>query len=178
MDPTIYEIDRDDRLRLVAGAWSATTLENGTPHLEHGVVGRSLWDFVAGHSTRNIYALLVERARAGRTFSFPFRCDSPTVRRYMRMRMLQAADEGVRFEAELLTARMWPGSPGPFLADALPDPLRVCSWCKRARLGQQWEEPEVMVERVGMFIGVAEPMISHGICPDCSARLELAIASS
>jgi hypothetical protein len=168
----VYEIGPDDILRSVGGDWASFARANGAPELLDNIVGRSLWDFVAGVTTRDVYGRLIERARAGRELSFHLRCDSPDERRFMRMRMVPAANQGVRFETRLLTRAEWPGSLPFSRLDSMKTLLTVCGWCGRAQIDRQWEEPEVAVERLGIFVGTHTPAISHGICPACTVVFE------
>jgi hypothetical protein len=167
-----YEIGPNDIVRAVGGGWSAFAAENGAPELIDGVIGRPLWDFLDGPTARDLYRRLIERTRAGRELSFHLRCDSPTERRFMRMRMRPAADAGVRFETELLTTDRWPRSLPRSRVDALDTLLTLCGWCGRAHVDDGWAEPEVAVERLGLFVGTRTPAISHGICPACASAFE------
>lgn len=168
----VYEIGPDYTLRAVGGDWVRFARANGAPDLIENVVGRSLWDFVAGASTRDIYSRLIARASAGHELSFHLRCDSPHERRVMRMRMLPAVGDGVRFETRLLSRDEWPGSLPLSRVDAMETLLTVCGWCGRAHIDARWEEPEVAVERLGIFVGTRTPAISHGICPACTVVFE------
>src|SRR5262249_54871616 len=74
----VYRIDRGDVIAEVGGAWLAFALANYAPELApEKVVGRPLWDFVVGPTTRQLYRDLLARARSGRAARFPFRCDGP-----------------------------------------------------------------------------------------------------
>lgn len=173
-DLVIYELDDADVIRRVGGQWEAFARANGGAHLVAGVLGQTIWDFVGGSTTRHMYRMLAGRVRQGHPVSFTYRCDSPAMRRFMRMRMLPIDASGVRFESETLTTEAWP--PG-LRRDRRDDFLTICSWCKKGRLDDTWQEPEVVVERLGMFVGDAERPISHAICPSCAEVVEAAIAA-
>jgi hypothetical protein len=52
------------------------------------------------------------------------------------------------------------------------DPHRLarrCAWCGRLALGRHWTPP---AELPGFLPAEVRQRISHGICPDCLARLE------
>lgn len=179
VDLVTYDVDAADTIRGVGGRWAEFAVANGGAHLVAGVLGRPLWDFVAGATTRHMYGVLCARVRQGHTVSFQYRCDSPTTRRYMRMRLVPVEDGGVRFESETLMTRSWP----PALLESTPSTrrdvlVRLCSWCKKGLIDGVWEELEVVVERLGMFFGDTESPVSHGICPTCATSLEEAIAAS
>jgi hypothetical protein len=44
-----------------------------------------------------------------------------------------------------------------------------CAWCGRLELGDHWTAPE---ELPAFLSSEVRDRISHGICPDCLARLE------
>jgi hypothetical protein len=49
--------------------------------------------------------------------------------------------------------------------------LALCAYCGRVRLpGGQWEEIPLAVAR--RFHLDSGPQVTHGVCPDCFARLE------
>jgi hypothetical protein len=177
-DVVTYEIDAGDVISGVGGRWGEFARDNNGAHLVSGVVGRSLWDFVGGSTTRHMYSMLAGRVREGQPVSFVYRCDSPASRRYMRMRMLPTDNGGVRFESETLMTRAWPEGLLATRPDGRSEFLRVCSWCKKGLVDNRWEEPEVVVEWFGMFIGDTERPISHAICPSCAATIEAAIAAA
>src|SRR5450631_2450126 len=91
MEPVSYQIDGHDDIISVNSAWKAFARSNGAPHLAEQVVGRSLWEFVSDGTTRQVYRDLLVRVRGGRTVTFSYRCDSPSLRRYMRMTMTPGA---------------------------------------------------------------------------------------
>ncbi|MGC8838372.1 MAG: hypothetical protein ACP5UM_08145 [Anaerolineae bacterium] len=95
-----YRIDGQDRFVDVDENWLRFAQENGARHLarREAVLGRPLWDFIVGQETRHLYELMLAKVRMGRaTLQIPFRCDSPTCRRFMEMRMSPERQGGVRF---------------------------------------------------------------------------------
>lgn len=49
--------------------------------------------------------------------------------------------------------------------------LRMCSWCKRVKVGVEWMEVEEAVVVLGLMTAPAVPSITHGICEDCYNRM-------
>src|SRR3954452_17840526 len=83
-----YAIDEHDHLIRVDDGYSRFAEENGWR--EAGTsLGRSLWDYVAGHEMKKLQRLLVRRIRdeVG-DVELPFRCDGPGVRREMNIRIV------------------------------------------------------------------------------------------
>ncbi|MDQ3171420.1 MAG: hypothetical protein M3Q55_14895 [Acidobacteriota bacterium] len=167
----IYRIDRGDVIADTNDAWAHFAQANQAPQLSD-VLGQSLWDHVSDNTTRQIYRDLIARVRAGHEVTFPYRCDAPALRRFMRMTMRPAPDRGVLFDSVIERAEARPAPPllgGP-AAGSSGVIVRVCSWCKRVHVRETWQEVEVAVESLGLFDGPA-PALTHGMCEDCYARI-------
>ena len=97
-----YAIDEQDRLIKVDDGYYRFAEENGWDGAGDSL-GRSLWDFVAGHEVKKLQRLLLRRMREGvRDVELPFRCDGPDVTREMDIRI--AADSTGR--VVLFSARL------------------------------------------------------------------------
>lgn len=168
--PVRYWIDRGDRIVAVNDAWDAFAEANRTPHLvKDKIVGQSIWDSISDLTTRELYAALLTQVRAGRRVEFGFRCDSPALRRDMRM-ALTAEGDRVAFESRVVSVS--PRATQPIWDAAQlrgSDLLTVCGWCKRVRVGPQWLEAEVAIPVLGLFQSRAMPQLTHGMCADCVA---------
>lgn len=175
LDRLTYRVDRGDVITEVDEAWAPFARANQAPQLEN-VLGQSLWDHVADDTTRQVYRDLLSRVRSGHEVSFPYRCDAPALRRFMRMTMRHGHDRGVVFESVVERTEPRPASP---LVDGAPAGppgssgviVRVCSWCRRVHVKETWQEVEVAVERLGLFAGGPAPSLTHGMCEDCYARI-------
>jgi hypothetical protein len=177
--PSRYEIDAKDVLVSVNEAWLAFARENGAPRLtRQRVLGRVLWDFVSGDATRELYGNIFERVR--RTDSpvlLPFRCDSPELRRDMRLDVYHVANGCLRFDAVLV--RTIPRlhlsilDSGARRSDA---PVRICSCCKRIAHRGRWIELEDGVVRLRLFSDSETPQLDHVWCADCASHLRAAAA--
>lgn len=174
----IYELDCEDRIVAVNDAWSQFALANGTPHLiATQVIGQGLWSLIDDTAVQQIYKALLSHVRAGHTIEVPFRCDSPTVKRQLRLLMRPRTPEIVEFvsrtqsEIEATYNPLWDTARrrGQQL-------VLVCSWCKRVRSAGGWHPPE---EAASDLIGSGNepPMVSHGICPACEWRLRTLLGS-
>ena len=74
-----YAIDDQDHLIKVDQGYYSFAEENGWSEANTSL-GRSLWDYVAGHEMVNLQRLLVRRIRNGvGDVELPFRCDGPAV---------------------------------------------------------------------------------------------------
>jgi hypothetical protein len=170
-----YAIDDEDRLIRVDDGYYRFAAENGWAGAGDSL-GRSLWDFVAGHEVRKLQRLLLRRVREGvRGVELPFRCDSPDVTREMDIRI--AADKTgrvVMFSARLRDEEERE-EPQPLLDPDAPreegDFLAMCAWCDRFLVAGEWVEVEEAARRLELFRRPRLPALDHGICPECSGQL-------
>jgi len=176
----LYRVDAEDRIRFVSAEWLEFARENAAPDLvRDAVVGRSLWEFVAGGEAQHLYRLLFESARRGQgTIRIPFRCDSPTIRRFMELTIDPAPDETLDLCGSILREE-----PRPRVALLDPSSPRgdefvlICSWCKRIRVAPDvWDEAEQAIRTLGLFGATVLPGLSHGICDTCEATIDAEIA--
>ena len=103
----------------------------------------------------------------------PFRCDSPELRRHMRLEIEPLRERAIEFRGVFVAAE-----PRPLLrlvarnasrSEAL---LVSCSFCLRIRLpDDEWVEAEDAVVRLGLLARERIPRLAHGVCPACKARL-------
>lgn len=171
---TRYAVDRDDVVTRVDDAWLEFARRNEAPELDReSVVGRSLWSFVEGESTRRAWQLVFERVREqGLTASVPFRCDSPDRFRFMEMRLAPGPDGVVELEAVVLREQPRPRHlrllerDEPRMGYAFP----ICSFCKRVFAFGAWLEAEVAVERLGLVEGSPAVRLEQALCGDCEEQ--------
>jgi len=170
-----YAIDDQDRLIKVDDGYYRFAAENGWNGADASL-GRSLWDFVAGHDVKKLQRLLLRRVREGvRDVELPFRCDGPDVTREMDIRI--AADSTGRvvlFSARLREEEEREEPQPLFDADAPRDEgdfLQMCAWCDRFLVEGEWVEVEEAAKRLELFRRREMPVLDHGICPECSGQL-------
>lgn len=170
-----YAIDDEDRLIKVDDGYYRFAEENGWEGVGDSL-GRSIWDFVAGHEVKKLQRLLLRRVREGvRDVELPFRCDGPEMTREMDIRI--AADKSGRvvlFSAKLRTEEQRE-EPQPLLDPDAPrdesDFLPMCAWCDRFLVDGEWVEVEEAAKRLELFRRARLPELDHGICPQCSGQL-------
>ncbi len=166
-----YRIDATDKIVWVDTLWLAFANENGAAELtQESVLGRPLWDFIAGDGTRRLFAELHSRVRTSlNSVLLPFRCDSPSLKRHMRLH-ISAGDEGELFyESTLVRVE-----PQRYVAALDPEQTRsscvltMCSCCKRALLETVgWLELEDIAARLHLFDSPEVPDLRYSVCPDC-----------
>jgi hypothetical protein len=165
-----YVVDRENRIVSIDGPWDEFARANDAPGLtRESVIGRPLFDYVAGTETRELVGLLLERARKGPVLPVPFRCDSPSRRRFLRLDLRGDPSGSVRCESILEREEERPARTLLDAAAARGEGMVVlCSWCKKVRLGKdRWVEVDEAVDTLQLFEQPTPPHLSHGICEAC-----------
>lgn len=166
-----YRVDAADKIVWVDALWLAFAQENGAAELvEDFVLGRSLWDFVSGEDTRRLYFEIHARARSSdRPVVLPFRCDSPSLQRHMRLKITR--ESGGQLFYESLLVRAVPQRCLQVLDSEQPRSntfLLMCSCCKRSFVEPMgWLSVEDVSVRLGLFDTQKVPELRHTICPEC-----------
>lgn len=170
-----YRIDAMDKLEFVDPAWLGFATDNDASNLTvEQVYGTSIWDYIAGYEVKYLYEMLFDAVRTRRRgVTIPFRCDSPTRRRFMELRI-----EPLDANALSLTGTMFYEESRPYSSlfdNKVKDAdsyLRICSWCKRVDVGDDvWLEVEDAVRELDLFDDASPPGLDHSICLDCLAHV-------
>ena len=169
-ESVLYKIDDRDRILSVNAHWDRFAQANDAPDLIGSqIFGRSLWDFIADKETREIYRMLLNRVRAGRSVVFRLRCDSPCHRRLLEMELALLEQQAVLFRTRVIRAEE--REVVPLLAHDSPrsgEIVRVCAWCSRINnSGSNWVEVEDAIGPAELFEVPLLPELSHTICPPC-----------
>lgn len=172
---TVYLIDADNCLRSADAAWDEFAAANGGRRVAWAnVAGSDLLEHITDDTLRHLTARLIDKVRQeGRPVELSFNCDSPDTVRAMRMRISPAEGGAISFVNTLLEERR--REPVRLIdADHLRDRdfIRVCGWCNRGVVGEEWLALEEVVERLSIFRTEQVPDVTHGLCPDCADRLE------
>lgn len=169
-----YRLEADDRVRPLDDAWAAAAIVNAAPELA-SIGSLRLWEAIADATSLLLWRQLVARVReTGAHLVVPYRCDTPDRRRWFEMHVRPAAGSAVDFESVFvreeerehvrLLDRLVRRSTGG-------QPILLCSWCARARVGASWVEIEDAVARLGLLAVEQPPPLTHGICSDCFERV-------
>jgi len=171
-----YELDAEFRIRAVDAAWSEFALANGAPELvvPPGPLGHSVFGYLHDATTAHLYRRLFEGVgRTGRSVVFPFRCDSPGLRRFLEMEIGPQEPSGLHLQTRVV--RLEARSPVALLERAprrSAQLLRMCSWCKAVEVAGRWRDLEDAVVALRLFESEALPGLTHGICARCQERME------
>ncbi len=173
----IWVIDDADKIVSVNDEWLAFAQENGAPQLTAAaVLNQSLWPFIQGMETAYLYKKIFDRVRTGVSpVGFPFRCDSPDCRRFMKMTLSLLGGQAIQFKSQIVREE-W-RTPVDLLDQSRErsgELLRICSWCKLVYIpGQGWGEIEEAVRALDLFGKPSVPETTHTICPNCHEAINL-----
>ncbi len=170
-----YCLDEANVIVCVDHWWLAFAQENNAAGLnENTVVGRALWDFIADEPTRMLYQEINDHVRAsGNPIKVPFRCDSPTLQRYMQLTISKQANGKLLYESALLRAvpqrRLAVLDSQQKRSNAF---LTMCSFCKRTLIEPSgWLAMEDISLNLRMYDKQTVPELRYTVCPDCANEL-------
>lgn len=165
-----YRIDPTDIITYVSKQWLRFAKENEASELtaDH-VLGQSIWHFIVGADVQRIYQELFWHLRAKRTeLIVPFRCDSPTLVRYMELTIRSPGSGAIEFEGRLLRYEV--RAPLAMLsrcARRRTDSIQICSICRRFLFQKEWTEAGALIVRRRLFNAESIPRLEEIVCPDC-----------
>lgn len=165
-------VNQDNIIVCVNSAWDRFACDNDGAHLaNNSVLGLNFLDSIAGKTSKNFTLALLELARRReREICFDYRCDSPSLRRFMRAHLSSDSRGAVHFSHEHLYSETFP-HPVTFQTAAQRgrDTTIRCSLCNHVRHDGLWKLPEFVSQQV--FCGREVPVV-YGICPSCLDILE------
>lgn len=167
----VYCIDHADHIVSVDEPWLNFASENGAPELTREEVNNTeLWRFISDPDTRLIYRLLFDAVRTRmQPVSISYRCDSPTVRRYMELTCSPRPRLGIEIRSRIVREE-----PRPYVSvldvnqSRSRSMITICAWCKQCQVSEfDWREIEDAVPDLEAFTDSSLPQVSHGMCPTC-----------
>jgi len=159
--------------------WNSFWTKNGGAADTAKVVGRDITEFFAGGVVRDTYRklLLQITERKRHQIQTDYRCDSPTLRRSMRLTVtpVQSGPEPafLLYQSIELSVEQRPAIPlfgARAVGSNYPDALKICSICAKVQwpMGSkdpaaEWIEPQQYYRRGGSDV----ILLSHGFCWPC-----------
>lgn len=167
---TMIWLDAQNRILRVNHDYDRFAEENdGEVIRSDAVLGQPLWQFVTGSTTRMWLEsiLMLARVREG-SLERPYRCDSPHLRRFMRMRVTKEDGELLKIEHETLYTE--PREKPVYFQPELvlkPKILRRCSICGRVQVQGVWQEAE-QVEGSLTYPEHVKLPVFYTVCQSCA----------
>lgn len=170
-----YTLNEADRIVTVDDNWLQFAELNGAAELSRAaVIGKSIWDYISGSTSLNLYRSLFERARLENLrIKIPFRCDSPDLLRHMELEIDAESDGHLKLVGRLL--RQENRSPNPSTDDLVRLPeqgILMCSFCKRVQASGEWIEPEIVARKYDIFAETEAAKIEQSVCETCQDFVE------
>ena len=169
-----YIIDDKDFIQIIDNQSWDTFYKNNNYNdacISSAVQNKSIWSFIEDFETRHLYENLVERVRTYKQqISIPFRCDSPTKRRFLKLTIIPLENSFIKFVSKIEKVEERENiellNYNREHSDKL---LRVCSMCKKIEIKENlWDEVEVAIKVLKLFNQKKLPMLTHGLCPFCA----------
>jgi len=175
IDTNIYSYiidDNDNILSINSEKWDYfyEKNSNGSLCLSPDIIKESLWKYIDGFETSHLYKNIINNVRTyKKEITIPFRCDSPSQRRFLNLTLKPLANNHIEFisKIEKVEDREYV-SLFDDTRDFSEEILISCSMCKKIKLEENlWEEVETAVISLKLFEKPKLPMLSHGLCPYC-----------
>ena len=166
-----YRLDSHDRIIWVDALWIAFARENGAAELtEHAVLNRSLWEFIEGKQVRCLFQQIHDRVRSTvGSVILPFRCDSPSLQRHMRLRITREEAGQLLYESTLVQTVPQQSKLLDSGLSRSNSVLTMCSLCKRVLIEPTgWIVVEDAAAQLGLFESSDIPQLRHCICAECA----------
>ncbi len=162
--PVIYLINSENLIVELNQEWDEFASENNGGDLScTEVIGRPLMDFVSGKSTKQYWENIFNKARSdNQATTLEYRCDSPSVKRWMRMEILPLVDGNLRISNDTLSTKERP-YPIHFerMSQRGKHTFIRCSLCNKLKIKDIWIEPDEFAakHRISTFA------VTYGVCP-------------
>ncbi|MEM7369133.1 MAG: hypothetical protein AAF587_11080 [Bacteroidota bacterium] len=165
-----YTIDRNNVIFDINEGFLQFGQENGATFVDPQTwIGQDLLRIVQGDTTRMYYHVLFKRVRlTEKQIELPYRCDSPTQARFMRMRLSCDKDLHIHFENEI--EAIVPFERPISLMYHSKGVIKRCSICNRLGINLVWTDPLKIHELPLDFDAIWK--ISYDICPKCLADVK------
>jgi hypothetical protein len=167
-----YVVDNCDVIVWVGENWPSFAASNGGGETcsPQRIIGTSLWKHIYGRETQHFYEMILERVR--RSYSsttFPFRCDSPTERRFFTLSIMPMEHGSIYFQSRVIKTEARLAVELLQAATARSETfVALCIMCKKVAVSENvWAEIEVAVETIEVFQKHPMPQFTHGMCPSC-----------
>ncbi|MCW8929410.1 MAG: hypothetical protein OQL19_04120 [Gammaproteobacteria bacterium] len=165
-DTIKYLLDNEDRIISVSGPWDEFANKNDGVNVHASYVcGRSIWDFIVSDATKMWIRTLFQRARLKtESIERPYRCDSPDLKRFMRMSISSCENGVLEVKHEILhVEECLPPVHFKHISENSVVDLRFrCSFCGRVRQEDAWLEPIATDDTQE-----TEMTVEYTVCEDC-----------
>lgn len=162
---TKYWLNEKDVITRTNVEWDQFAMKNdGLLALSHRIVGQPLFSFIQSDSTRMFVDVLINRARiSNQQVIKEYRCDSPTLRRFMEMKIIPLESKHLLIENRVV--REEPLERVRKFVTLETSFLKRCSVCNRVQHKGHWYAPDDAAINEEFEEGFAR--VSYTICERC-----------
>ncbi|MFM2356699.1 MAG: hypothetical protein RLZZ528_2435 [Pseudomonadota bacterium] len=156
-------LDAGHRFLYVGGDWDAFAQDNGAEAATgEAIAGSTLFDHIEGFETRAfLNAALFAVRDCGKPFVLDYRCDSPRVRRFMRMTVSPLRGDRLLMLHDFLHEERVGKTLLPWIV-AQDGVAPKCSVCCAVQYGEVWLDPF-------LARNPHPARVQAGLCPSCRA---------
>jgi hypothetical protein len=168
---TIYELDAENRIYHIEGEWDEFLSSNSSTEQTHNslcmqeVLGTRIESHIHDDMTRMLIKTVIASVRQSKQEkSISYRCDSPDLKRFMKMLIEPLMRDAVRLSHAFLRAE--PLDPPVYIRPASKRATKVnarCSICNRIEVDRTWLEPDEACQASGE----SSFEVSYKVCPVC-----------
>ena len=171
MESTFYRLDSKDLILLVGGSWDSFAYKNNASGLSaREIEGHCIWEYITGDATVMWLKSLFGYVRVRKTaVERNYRCDSPKVKRFMRMRITPEEDGNLLLEHDILSIEPREKSVNfnKRHKQGLHNLIFRCSFCNQVYSGGVWGE----LESLDKTINLQELTVAWSVCEHCKDLL-------
>jgi hypothetical protein len=169
-----YTLDKNDVIKEVSHDWQAfyegetDTEVQVTPFL-----GKSIWNFILGPDTKEIYRDVFKMVRhTGKGLEFPFFCNSPKARRRFKMKISPVYGQEIKVETLLLRETAL-NRDVYFKTRAISGPKVYfrCSNCNDIKVDMRWFDVERALSEGLLDEPNRELHVAYTFCEICRQNL-------
>lgn len=167
-------LNHTDRVICLPAHWDEFTRMIGSPGLSReAVLGRPVSRFIEDETVRELFRVVLERARKdARAVRISARCDSAIEARAMQLRLTPMSAGAIECTWSFFQGAVAEEIPNPRrLAFNPAEHVRMCGWCRQIHVHRSWQKLEDALPALGALDHQPLPLITHGICPQCSATM-------
>ncbi len=171
MESTFYRLDSKDVIISAGGSWDSFAHENKASALSAGEVeGHCFWEYIAGDATvmwlKALFGYVRIRQQA---VERNYRCDSPDVKRFMRMHVIPEENGNLFLEHDILSVepRSKSANFNKLHRQGVDNLIFRCSICNQVYSDGVWGE----VESLDKTLNLQELTVAWTVCENCKDLL-------
>ncbi|MGC8925272.1 MAG: hypothetical protein ACP5LO_04500 [Calditerrivibrio sp.] len=161
-----YLLDRNLNIIDLHPNWDLFVYENSgdKKFLKSSILGRNIFEFIKGDSVRMWFESLITLVKfSNRSITRNYSCDSPDVKRFMKMRITPQEGGQIKFDHYIISLTKIPIKAKMHFYNNAENIITRCSVCNRFLYHEKWQE----IELVANLIDLSRVSIVDIVCGDC-----------